>query len=357
MHCHLVIMSRFIKAPFNLNQEKIFLQAEKFSKIVFQIVGLNLVPLPGLSINYKLLKTYLKLWACILLIVTLICTGIGIHFHDILLTDSYVGKANDGLKFVTVFLAYSVSLFETIVHQEMYEKIHIKLQKFEKVLAGLKVKFPKHYHNLRINFGRSFLVMFFISISMEIVIISSIGFSRQWQYFWMFNLIPVLACRMRILQYFYYVNLINLQVEVLNDELESIANFTYWNLTSNHVPQVINVLQTLKNAYGIMHKTVSIINDINAFSLATLIIHEYIQSGCDYYWMHTAFSEYYREDAHIAVILSASIPLVFIYFCLNEAEKVEIKGSKTPVLLHSIRRNKNDIKLFKLVSLVTLTML
>ncbi|XP_070495754.1 putative gustatory receptor 39b [Chironomus tepperi] len=346
MHCHSITMRRNIKA---FNQEKFFLRVEKFSKIIFQVMGFNLIPLPGHKMNYILLKFYLKLWACILLFIIVISAGIGVNFHDVLLTDSYVGKANDGLKFATVFLAYSVSLFETIIHQKMYEKIQRKLQKFEKVCSVLKVNFPKYYRRLRVNYGRKFLIMFFISISMEVVIISSIGFSRQWQNFWLFNLIPVLSCRVRILQYFYYVNLVNLQVEVLIDELEGIVNFTYWNVTSTHVPEIVNLVQTLKNAYRILHKTVCIINDINAFSLATLIIHEYVQSGCDYYWMHTAFSEYYREDAHIAVILSASIPLLFIYFCLSEAERVEIRGSKIPVLLHSIRKNKNDFKLFKLI--------
>ena len=314
-------------------------------------MGFNLISLTGYKINYILLKAYLKLWTCFLLFAALVGAGIGINFHDILLTETYVGKANDGLKFATVFLAYIVSLVETLINQKINQNIYRKLRKFEKVCAVLKVKFPKYYRNLRIRFGIKFLIMLFISISIEIIIISSIGFSRQWQNFWIFNLIPVLACRMRLLQYFYYVNLVNLQVEVLNDQLENIVNFTYWNLTSTHVPKVLNLLQVIKNAYKNLYTTVSIINDINAFSLATLIVHEYIQSGCDYYWMYTAFSEYIQEDAHIAVFLSASIPLLFIYFCLNEAEKVEIKGSKIPVLLHSIRRNKSDVKLFKLVGL------
>lgn len=314
-------------------------------------MGFNLIPLPEYKMNYILLRTYLKLWACFLLFSVIVSTGIGINFNEFILTETYVGKANDGLKFVTVFVAYSVSLFEALINQEKFKKLHWKLREFKKICSALKVKFPKYYHSMRVYFGSRFIVIFVISILMEILIISSIGFSRQWQYFWIFNLIPVLACRMRILQYFYYVNLVNLQVKVLNDELENVVNFTYWNLTSTHVPKLLDLLQTLKNAYGILYRTVCLVNDINAFSLASLIVHQYVQSGCDYYWMHIAFSEYYREDAHIAVIFSASIPLVFIFFCLNEAEKVENKGLKIPVLLHSIRKNKDDVKLFKLVRL------
>lgn len=249
-----------------------------------------------------------------------------------------------------MFITYVVNLVETLFCQEKYEKIYIKLREFEDVCSVLNVKFSKYYQRSRIYFCKKFMVWFFVSIAVEIVIISCIGFSRQWHYFWMFNLVPVQACRMRILHYFYYVNFIKLQAEVINDELRKIVDFTHWNLTSNHVPKIVNSLQILKNAYGISHKTLSIINEIYLFSLASLIIHESIQSGCDYYWMYCTFYEYYSEEAQVAIVLAATIPIILTFFCLSEAQKVENKAAEISVLLHSIRRNKSDEGLFKMVS-------
>lgn len=77
-YSHSLIMSRYIKALAKLNPEIISLNIEKFSKIIFQLLGFNLIPLPRCATNYVLLKAYLKLWVCFLILMILISAGTAI---------------------------------------------------------------------------------------------------------------------------------------------------------------------------------------------------------------------------------------------------------------------------------------
>lgn len=334
------------------SKEKFFIRIEKFSKLIFQIVGFNLIPINKTGDYYILWKFYLKIWSFLMLLGVFIAAAVAINFHDYVFSDSFVGKANDVVKSITVYIAFSISLIEAFFHQDKYEKLYEKFREFKKVCSMLNVKFEKYYHRMRFYYGWRFILLFISSIAIEIIIIISIGFSRQWQYFWISNLIPIVACKMRNLQYFYYVNFIHHQVHIINDELSKIVNYTYWNLTSRNVHKLMLKIQTLKNSHGIVYRSTSIINEIYSFSLASLIVHQCIQSGCDFYWMHSIFMDYYRENAHIAVILPSTVPLIFVFFCLHESEMVEMRATKITVLLNGIRRNKDDEKLMKLVSLV-----
>ncbi|KAG5680408.1 hypothetical protein PVAND_009917 [Polypedilum vanderplanki] len=331
-----------------MSQQKIFKQIEKFSQIVFQFCGFNSIPI---SDGKYLTEVYLRIWTFFVFVCVISATVIAIKYDDVVFSDSFVGKANDMLKFVTVYFSFAVCIAESFLNNKKLKKFYSKFKKFVKEIEISDRKLLSFSLKFRKNYSIIFAVMFIISIAMEIFMISCIGFSKQWQYFWILNLIPILACRMRNLQYFYVLSIIKLQIRVIRDELRNIVEFTKWNLnlSSRDVHEILIKLQNIKCAYGRSFESTNIVNEFFSQSLAANIVHEYVQSACDYYWSYIIFSEVWREEAHSAIILSATIPLVFLLFSLYHAEKVKFEASQIAPLLHSIRKRKCDVKLYRMI--------
>lgn len=54
---------------------------------------------------------------------------------------------------------------------------------------------------------------------------------------------------------------------------------------------------------------------------------------------------------YLAIVLSAMTSLLFIYGCLLEGDGVKSEARKIPILLHGIKKTKNDVNLYKLESI------
>jgi 7tm Chemosensory receptor len=183
------------------------------------------------------------------------------------------------------------------------------------------------------SFARKFIIMVAYSACVEAYMISSIGFSIQWQRFWCVNLIPILACRMRQMEFFFIQNRIRSCVVLLTNEIDATMGSTL---------DRAQKLDILRNFYGYLWKATNAANDFFQISLVAIFIHDFVHSGCDFYWLSSAIRGYPGESAYGAIVVSATIPLVFLLFCLHEGDRLKNEMDKIPIMLHSLKRTKSD---------------
>lgn len=189
------------------------------------------------------------------------------------------------LKFSAVFVAFFVIVIEKFLQRKTLLKFHKKLDDFEAESKALNIDYKSYWHAIRNSFARKFFITYFWSFMVEIVMISSIGLNRQWQYIWLANLLPILACRILHLQYIYFVSIIKYHTPIIQDELQKLQG-------NKTIPadQVIKKLQSIKNLYGILHDLNLCINDLFTFSLTANFVHEYVQCGCDSFWTYLSYT-------------------------------------------------------------------
>lgn len=164
-------------------------------------------------------------------------------------------------------------------------KFYKKLNDFEAEIKALNINYRSYWYAIRKSFASKFFIVIFCSIGVETVMISSIGLNKQWQYIWVSNLLPILACRVLHLQYIYFVTIIRFHSIIIQDELQKFQK----NKTFQAVV-VIKKLQCIKNLYGILHDLNLLVNDLFTFSLSANFVHEFVQCGCDSFWVYVSFN-------------------------------------------------------------------
>jgi hypothetical protein len=267
------------------------IKIEKFSKRLFQFLGFHPILFPDQkkTKNHKLMQKLIYFWSFIIFTVTHSALAAVLYFGDfIFANDNTAGKANDMLKFVTLYAAFSITIVEKFLLRKKLPKIYERLSKFEEESKKLKINYESYWRAIRRSFSQKFVLTLVVSFGMEFLMLFSIGISKQWQYFWAVNLLPLLACRISHAQHIYYLTIIKFHSAIIRDQLQEMVDHSRKRRDFNN--EFLERLQIIKNLYGTLHGVNTQVNEYFTFSLTANFVHEYIQCGCDSYWTYIAFT-------------------------------------------------------------------
>lgn len=330
-----------------LNKIKFFAQVEKFALSIFQLFGF----FPTFIEERSDFATYfLKFWSFwMIFFITLNISSV-VENKETIFHDTSVGKVNDILKYATVTLACYIIIFESLCNASRFQKVYQKFKLFDKECENLKVNFGLIRKRMEKNFAVHFISLLCMQLVCEAFIISYI----PWPEFWRVNIFSATICRIRHIQYIYYLHLIHTKVAILRSQLGKIVDYSEIRLLSSDeavYQETLNILQTVKTAYGILWDATFNVNEIFTWSLTANLIQTFVQVGCDSYWAYLSVSEDYNWLASSSVILVSLIfqPAILISLLLNKANQVKIDALKIPVQLHSIRKAKHEVDLYKMV--------
>lgn len=264
---------------------------EKFSKRLFQFLGFHPILFPEQlkNKNYKFLQKLICSWSWIIFIITHTALSTVLYFGDFIFSnDNTAGKANDMLKCLTLYTAFSITIMEKFFQRKKLAKIYRKLDEFEAQTKKLKIIYKNYWTAIRSSFARKFIITLVVSFSMEFLMLFSVGVKTQWQYFWMVNLLPLLACRILLGQYIYYLTIIKFHSLIIRDELQKLVDSS--RTRSDLSDAFLERLQAIRNLYGTLYELNRCINEYFTFSMTANFVHEYVQCGCDSYWTYIAFT-------------------------------------------------------------------
>lgn len=86
-----------------------------------------------------------------------------------------------------------------------------------------------------------------------------------------------------------------------------------------------------------------------SWSLAANLVQNFVQMGCDSYWTFLSLLDYPNDNDYFILILGIVTPIFTIFVVLFEATKIKNEALKIPVMLHSIRKSKTEVELYKMV--------
>lgn len=331
-------------------ENKIYLNAAKFSNIVYQFFGFFpvFVKVKSSMKHSKLSEILIQLWSIIVLTFIFINILIVAQNQEIIFNENSLDKANDILKFSCVTAAVVIFIVESLVNVREFKMIFKKFQKFENELKVYGVKFENYQTRMMKDYARKFILIVFTQTIFETYIISS----DFWTDFWLVNSIPSCVCRLRHLQYIYFLHIIRYKVLMLQDELEKIvqnSKLRFLSHDENVYEKTLDRLQSIKNAYGILWDVTFDVNEVFTWSIAANLVHNFVQIGCDSYWAYISLS---KNELDMFLSFTIITPAVFLIFLvLYEANEIKVEALKIPVLLHSIKKSKKEVDLYKMVRL------
>lgn len=325
------------------------MQEEKFYKYFEALFRLSLQLFGYFSIssfeNYtyrKLTEISLKVWSFGIISWILFYISYALCNQEEIFSSYIIGKANDILKLVSVYLAFAINVLETSFRCKRLQKLEMLCKSYEEIW-----NFQKFQFRMRRTFAWKFITMAVIVFIVEVQIVSTVT-SNKWKCYWLLIVIPIVACRLRTMQYIYYLNLIRFYTKMFKQEMEMIALYSSKCTTKSETEFISKRLQTLKQFYQLLYKVTDATNKFFSFSINFNFIHEFIESGTEYYYIYISLNEII-DDNLFTVYISAFGTTVFMFLPLYEAELIECEASKIGELLHSIRKNEDDVELYKVV--------
>lgn len=245
--------------------DKVYLKMVKLVRVLFQFCGLfPLLINDQNSFNQsKLSELFMKCWSFVWIFSISIHVSYVISHQELIFNENPVGKVNDFLKFASLSAAYFIVIIESLYNTQKFKHLFQGFERFDLECMNLGVNFEKY----RLNTTKAVARQYILIQSMHILV--EIGFwllvdKPQWKFFWMVNFIPAFVCRIRYLQYIFFLHLIQSKIFVLQEELKRIvANSRISFLSSNQKVYKASLehLQIIKNAYGILWKTSFEVND------------------------------------------------------------------------------------------------
>lgn len=329
---------------------KFYVQVEKLSKIIFRGFGLFPVFADTQHVHSKMSDVILKCWSLFVLFLATINISTIVKYKKEIFDDTSVGNINDSLKFAAVLVAVYVIIIETLVKGEKFKNAYRKLHSFDDKCKSLHVNLKRYRVKMTKRFGIQFIFVSLMQVSVE----TFVFFNIEWTEFWSANIFLATLCRMRHLQYVYFLHLIRLRIAILRDELAKIVKQSHRQFLSSDnssYEEALDRLQMIKTAHGILWGLTFEVNEIFTWSLTANLVQNFLQIGCDSYWAYLLSYKYpdQREFKLVILCFLTILPLMQIFMILYEANAIKVEASKLPVQLHTIRKIKSETELYKMV--------
>lgn len=331
---------------------KFYAQVEKFSKFLFRMLGF--FPLfPNQRTFKKLSEVLIRCWS--LVVIILITTNISLisNDKDNVFDENSIEFINDLLKFSCATVSTYIIILESMINSKKFRKFYELLEIFKVECKLLNIDVKSYKTKVTKKFGKQFLFFVLMHISVELFVVYTV----VWTDFWSINIFPSCICRLRHLQYIYFLHLIQSKVTILKDEIKRIVEASRVHFLSSDqtvYKSMLGRLQATKTAYGNLWKATFELNEAFTWSLTTNLVQNFVQIGCDSYLTFFRKPESSRVYQVVLFCCLNVSPVILISTILYQANKVENESSKIPIKLHSIRKSKLEVELYKMVSLYIL---
>jgi len=223
-------------------------------KLTLQLFGY--FPISSLKTDtYRILvEISLKVWSAVIISGILFYISYASCNQEDIFSNYIIGKANDILKFVTVYLAFAINVIETNFRWRRLHKLEMLCKRFEKI-----GNFNKFQHKMRRTYVWKFILMALLVLTVEVQIVTTVT-SNKWKCYWLLIVIPILACRLRTMQYIYYLNLIRFYTKMIKHEMEMIALSSSKCSTKAETDYISYRLQILKHFHLLLYKVTDAVN-------------------------------------------------------------------------------------------------
>lgn len=334
---------------------KIFSSVGKISWVIFKFFGF----IPASSHDFRKMEKldiFSVTWSGIVMISVTIYAGVIMKYQEGIFNVTALGKINDTLKFLSGSAAHFVSLCESVMNMKKFRLIFKRLTMFDDECKNLNVNFIIYKREFLKSFAIRFFCTFVIGTLMDLYVLFSIDSGSN---FVAANLFPTIACRLKHLQYMFYLHLILSKIKIIQIELtksfEDSSHRFHSATYERDCEKLIDRLQVLKNVYGILWRTTHDINEMFVWSITANLIHNFVQLGCDSYWAVINYWEAYDEQECLKLIYIITATVVLIVSMLRDANLVKIESAKIPVILHRLRKSRDEFTVYKMESICTIS--
>lgn len=328
---------------------KVFSSVRKISWGIFKFLGFIPASLDEFRKSEKV-EIFSMTWSGLIIAVVTIYAAVIMRYQEGIFNQTAIGNINDTLKFLTGSSAHFVSLCESMMKVKKFRMIFKHLTMFDEECKNLNVNFAIYKREFLKSFAIRFFWFFVIGAVMEIYVIVTLDSGRK---FILANLFSTIACRLKHLQYMFYLHLMLSKVKIIQIELvksfEDSSRRFHSTTYERDCEKLIDRLQMLKNVYGILWRTTHEISEMFVWSITANLIHNFVQIGCDSYWTVMKYWEASDDCTQLIFIISATV--VLIVSMLRDANAIQIESSKIPVRMHSLRKSREEFAVYKMESI------
>lgn len=260
-----------------------------------QLCGMCPISLNFQSTNNKtsIRNSLFTIWSIIIMIVIIVYVILTICvLKDTFLEQkSRVGKFNDIAKFCTTMLTHFIIVCESLLTKQhqylMWQKIVDVDHCFDKMdiqnITIYKQKFHQYY-------VIKFFLYILMTITIEIIIITSIRGDLEWQSYWYSVIFSLMMTRIRHLQQSLFIDLLTSRFSIIKCELKQIVHFSRKQLFTNkddiESVKVIEKLKYSKLSYNILYEICYHLNKSVGYSQLANLMQNFIQLTSDLYWIY-----------------------------------------------------------------------
>ncbi|XP_055383690.1 putative gustatory receptor 2a, partial [Condylostylus longicornis] len=278
--------------------------------------------------------------------------------------DSKLSSLVSGLVFVSQSVAHITTIIQSILTKEKQFQIFTS---YNEIDNDFKTKLNRtvNLRNIRVHLlNKISIILTILILNMLILINFIIGTNFNTVYWYSF--FTVQSLRLRVIQCFSYIILVNERFDILNEILLNFIKEQYNykkriftidsvnsliennnNMKSN---KNIETILALKHIYNGLWDTVNLINECFGWSLLSIITSYFLDFTSNAYWLFMAI-ENMAEPETIWKCLGTMLPLILIIGYLSwGCQECSNKGERTGNLVNKLEKSNENEKYNALIS-------
>jgi len=260
--------------------------------LIFQLFGFLPCKLPANILPRCVLK-----WISYISFTYLLYHIVNVYLqHErILYSKSLLGKFNDVIKSSSIYLCYVVTLLESYFMRNDHFLFWKNIIAFDKLVKTENIK--KSY---KIHMKIVFLICINL-ITCSISFISNFGINEQPYLYFKYNYPALYICRVKHLQYFLYVNLINERLTFVKHELiilDKLFHNKRIKFNNEYKFKAIKRLKFIKECYDELLIAISLLNECNGWSEVTNFLQLFLNLYSDIYFSFIAYFTIQGHSVH-----------------------------------------------------------
>ena len=262
----------------------------------FKFCGFHLISLNH-NDNKKIDKYFFCLTIIYLFYLFCVCLVTFYYAEKFFFLSDAASLFTDIIQLFAPILSHVIMLFESIVFRKNHKIIWNNFCLVDRYLQSYNndniVKIiDKSYINYIIKLILTMLVCTFV----EIKIMTAIIANKEWSRHWFASIFTFIMTRAFHLFYTFYVDIITVRLQILNNELLIIGenSLIIGNHLQNNKEKLYTQLKSLKNIYTILWENCVMLNDCFGWSQLANITANFICLTVDFYWIYASL--YYQTN-------------------------------------------------------------
>lgn len=208
---------------------------------------------------------------------------------------AFLDNFNDAIQLIVNFASILAIFLESLHRRrECFTFFELVVRTEESFRKVMKVDVQKFYSESILRFTRDFHVLLWSAVAMELINAVEFGVDGEMTLYWLVNVFPLMLNRCRHLQYSYFLRMIVIQLQMVDDVLLRMVQVTSDGQESH--PMALNNGQFLKGTnrrlkeFKDIHLMVLLqvksFNRLFSYSLVLHLFQNFIEILCGCYWLY-----------------------------------------------------------------------